>query len=36
MAAGDLQDADLIRMKKFLTAQKFLKLLLKQKIEKIK
>jgi hypothetical protein len=36
MAAGDLQDADLIRMKKFLTVQQFLKALLKGKIEKLK
>ena len=32
MAAGDLQDADLIRMKKFLTVQLFLKHVLKAKI----
>lgn len=32
MAAGDLQDADLIRMKKFLTVQLFLKSVLKAKI----
>jgi len=36
MAAGDLQDADLIRMKKFLTVQVFLKSMLKNKIEKLK
>lgn len=36
MAAGDLQDADLIRMKKFLAAQVFLKAVLKSKIEKLK
>lgn len=36
MAAGDLQDADLIRMKKFLTAQVFFKSVLKSKIEKLK
>jgi hypothetical protein len=36
MAAGDLQDADLIRMKKFLTAQVFLQAVLKRKIEKLK
>jgi hypothetical protein len=36
MAAGDLQDADLIRLKKFLTVQVFLKTLLKGKIEKLK
>jgi len=32
MAAGDLQDADLINMKKFLTVQVFLKAMLKNKI----
>ncbi len=32
MAAGDLQDADLIRMKKFLTVQVFLKAMLKSKM----
>lgn len=31
MAAGDLQDADLIRMKKFMTVQLFLKQILKSK-----
>ena len=36
MAAGDLQDADLIRLKKFLSVQVFLKILLKGKIEKLK
>ena len=36
MAAGDLQDADLIRLKKFLTVQVFLKNLLKGKILKLK
>ncbi len=36
MAAGDLQDADLIRMKKFLAVQTFLKSLLKTKIERLK
>lgn len=36
MAAGDLQDADLIRMKKFLTVQVFLKSMLKSKMEKLK
>ncbi len=36
MAAGDLQDADLIRMKKFLTVQVFLKYMLKSKMEKLK
>jgi hypothetical protein len=36
MAAGDMQDADLIRLKKFLTVQMFLKNLLKGKIQKLK
>lgn len=36
MAAGDLEDADLIRIKKFLTVQVFLKGLLKNKIQKLK
>lgn len=36
MAAGDLQDADLIRMKRFLTVQSFLKSLLKAKMERLK
>ena len=36
MAAGDLQDADLIRLKKFLTVQAFAKNMLKQKMEKLK
>ena len=36
MAAGDLQDADLIRTKKFLTVQMFVKAMLKNKMEKIK
>jgi hypothetical protein len=36
MAAGDLQDADLIRMKKFLNVQLFLKALLKNKMENLK
>lgn len=36
MAAGDLQDADLMRLKKFLTVQMFLKEMLKSKISKIK
>jgi hypothetical protein len=36
MAAGDLEDADLIRIKKFLTVQVFLKGVLKNKIEKLK
>ena len=36
MAAGDMQDADLIRLKKFLTVQMFLKNMLKGKIQKLK
>ena len=36
MAAGDLQDAELIQLKKFLSVQLFLKTLLKGKIEKLK
>jgi len=36
MAADDLEDADLIRIKKFLTVQVFLKGLLKSKMEKLK
>lgn len=32
MAAGDLQDAELIQLKKFLTVQLFLRNLLKGKI----
>ena len=36
MAAGDLQDADLTRMKKFMHAQMFLKHLLKYKMKKLK
>lgn len=36
MAAGDLQDAELIQLKKFLSVQIFLKTLLKGKIEKLK
>lgn len=36
MAAGDLQDAELIRIKKFLQAQVFLKSLLKEKMQKLK
>lgn len=36
MAAGDLQDADLIRIKKFLSVQLFLKAMLKNKMEKLK
>lgn len=36
MAAGDLHDADLTRMKKFMHAQIFLKHLLKNKMKKIK
>lgn len=36
MAAGDLQDADLLRLKKFLTVQMFLKQLLKSKASRMK
>lgn len=36
MAAGDLQDADLLKIKKFLTTQLFLKSLLKSKMKKLK
>ena len=36
MAAGDLQDADMIRLKKFFGVQVFLKSLLKGKIQKLK
>lgn len=36
MAAGDLQDADLIRMKKFFEVQMFLKSLLKDKMQRLK
>ena len=36
MAAGDLEDADMIRLKKFFTVQVFLKSLLKGKIAKLK
>lgn len=36
MAAGDLQDADLIRIKRFLQVQIFLKFLLKNKMQKVK
>ena len=36
MAAGDLQDADLMRLKKFLNVQIFLKELLKSKIARLK
>lgn len=36
MAAGDLQDADMIRLKRFSTVQMFLKALLKGKIQKLK
>jgi hypothetical protein len=36
MAAGDLQDADLIRMKKFLNVQHFLRYVLKDKMERLK
>ena len=36
MAAGDLQDAELIRMKKFLQVQIFLKSILKDKMQRLK
>lgn len=36
MAAGDLQDSELIRMKKFLDVQQFLKHLLKDKMQRLK
>ena len=36
MAAGDMHDAELVRLKKFLTVQQFLKILLKAKVERIK
>ncbi len=36
MAAGDFQDADLIRMNKFFEVQMFLKSLLKDKMERLK
>jgi hypothetical protein len=36
MAAGDLQDADLIRMKKFFEVQMFVKYLLKDKMQRLK
>ena len=36
MAAGNLQDADLIRMKKFFEVQMFVKHLLKDKMQKLK
>jgi hypothetical protein len=36
MAAGDLQDAELIQLKKFLAVQTFLKTLLKSKISNLK
>lgn len=36
MAAGDLQDADVVRMKKFFEVQTFLKYLLKDKMQKLK
>jgi hypothetical protein len=32
MAAGDLQDAELIRLKKFFTVQEFLRMMLKSKV----
>lgn len=36
MAAGDLEDADLIRINKFMETQIFLKSLLKGKMERLK
>ncbi len=36
MAAGDLQDADLIRIKKFFEVQMFVKYLLKDKMQRLK
>ena len=36
MAAGDLQDADLIRMKRFFEVQIFLKYILKDKMQRLK
>lgn len=36
MAAGDLDDADLIRLNKFMETQMFLKALLKDKMERLK
>lgn len=36
MAAGDLEDADLIRLKKFLGVQVFVKALLRSRMEKVK
>lgn len=36
MAAGDLHDADLIRMKKFFEVQMFVKYLLKDKMQRLK
>jgi hypothetical protein len=36
MAAGDLQDADLIRIKRFFEVQIFLKNLLKDKMQRLK
>jgi hypothetical protein len=36
MAAGDLEDVELIRMKKFFEVQLFLRILLRDKMERIK
>ena len=36
MAAGDLQDAEILRLKKFLIVQIFLKSLMKSKISRLK
>lgn len=36
LAADDIQDADLMRLKKFMTVQIFLRELLKSKISKLK
>lgn len=36
MAAGDLQDVELIRMKKFFEVQLFLRILLRDKMERLK
>ena len=36
MAAGDLQDSDLIRIKKFFQVQMFLKYMLKDKMQRLK
>lgn len=36
MAAGDLEDVELIRMKKFFEVQLFLRILLRDKMERLK